>query len=83
MDFIKHLHTSPKSLRLIELVVDIARFLGASVVVEGVENSDQYNTLKKAGVNIIQGYYFSVPVDSEGFADFILERIAYDNRQKA
>jgi EAL domain-containing protein (putative c-di-GMP-specific phosphodiesterase class I)/CheY-like chemotaxis protein len=83
MDFIKHLHTSPKSLRLIELVVDIARFLGASVVVEGVENSDQYNTLKKAGVNIIQGYYFSVPVDSEGFADFILERIAYDNHQKA
>ena len=83
IDFIKHLHTSPKSLRLIELVVDIARFLGASVVVEGVENSDQYNTLKNTGVNIIQGYYFSVPVDSEGFADFILERIAYDNRQKA
>ncbi|MBP5606031.1 MAG: EAL domain-containing protein, partial [Ruminiclostridium sp.] len=83
IDFIKHLHTSPKSLRLIELVVDIARFLGASVVVEGVENSEQYNTLKNAGVNIIQGYYFSVPVDSEQFADFILERIAYDNRQKA
>lgn len=83
MDFIKHLHTSPMSLRLIELVVDIARFLGASVVVEGVESSEQYDTLKRAGVNIIQGYYFSVPVDSNKFADFILERIAYDNRQKA
>ena len=83
MAFIKNLHTSPKSLRLIELVVDIARFLGASVVVEGVENSDQYNTLKKAGVDIIQGYYFSVPVDSDGFEDFIAERMAYDNRQKA
>ena len=83
MAFIKNRHTSPKSLRLIELVVDIARFLGASVVVEGVENSDQYNTLKNAGVDIIQGYYFSVPVDSDGFEDFIAERIAYDNRQKA
>ena len=83
MAFIKNLHASPKSLRLIELVVDIARFLNASVVVEGVENSDQFNTLKNAGVDIVQGYYFSVPVDSEGFEDFIAERIAYDNRQKA
>ena len=83
MDFIKSLEANPKSIRLIELVIDIARFLNASVVVEGVESKEQYEILKKAGVNIIQGYYFSPPVDSKGFENFIKERIEYDNSRKA
>ncbi|MBO4414349.1 MAG: EAL domain-containing protein [Lachnospiraceae bacterium] len=83
MEFIKSLETNPKSIRLIELVVDIAAFLNAAVVVEGVESKEQYEILKRAGVDIIQGYYFSAPVDSTGFEKFINERIEYDNSRKA
>ena len=82
MKFIRNIQTSVKSLRLIELVTDIARFLNASVVVEGVENKEQYEILKKAGINIIQGYYFSVPLNSEDFEQFMKERIRYDKYQK-
>ena len=56
-----------KSLMLVELVLDIARFLGVPVVAEGVEEERQYLLLKEMGCQIIQGYYFSPPLPAEKF----------------
>ena len=65
-----------KSLKLVELVVDIAKFLGVPVVAEGVEDEVQLNTLKEMGCDLIQGYYFSKPVPPEEFDHFIAEAAA-------
>lgn len=67
MSFIRNMQADEKSLMLVELVLDIARFLGVPVVAEGVEEERQYQLLKEMGCQIIQGYYFSPPLPAEKF----------------
>ena len=71
MIFIRNMNRDEKSLKLVELVIDIADFLNVPVVAEGVEDKGQVEQLKKMGCDIIQGYYFSKPVPPEEFAAFI------------
>jgi EAL domain-containing protein (putative c-di-GMP-specific phosphodiesterase class I) len=71
MIFIRNMNKDEKSLKLVELVIDIAKFLQVPVVAEGVEDKEQVEQLKKMGCDIIQGYYFSKPVPPEEFAAFI------------
>lgn len=71
MIFIRNMNRDEKSLKLVELVIDIAKFLQVPVVAEGVEDKEQVDRLKEMGCNIIQGYYFSKPVPPEEFAAFI------------
>lgn len=68
MRFIKNICTKEKDCRMVELVLEIANFLGVPVVAEGVETEEQYLLLKKLGTDIIQGYYFSKPVPPEEFS---------------
>ena len=53
---------------MVELMLDLAKFLAVPVVAEGVETEEQYRLLKNAGCELIQGYYFSRPVPPEEFA---------------
>ena len=73
MSFIRNMQVDEKSLMLVELVLDIARFLGVPVVAEGVEEERQYLLLKEMGCQIIQGYYFSPPLPAEKF-DRLIQR---------
>lgn len=68
MQFVRNMHTDEKSLRLINLIMEIAKFMEFTVVAEGVENEEQYKLLKDAGCDVIQGFYFSKPVPPEEFA---------------
>ncbi|MBE5957943.1 MAG: EAL domain-containing protein [Lachnospiraceae bacterium] len=71
MIFIRNMMNDAKSLKMLELVLDIAKFLHVPVVAEGVETKEQFTILKDRGCDIIQGYYFSKPVPPEEFAPFI------------
>ena len=57
-----------KDIRMIELILDIAKSLKLMVVAEGVENGDQLEFLKGHGCEMVQGYYFSKPVPAADFA---------------
>ena len=76
MKFIRNMHRDEKSRKLVELVVEIAEFLGVPIVAEGVEDAWQVETLKKMGCSIIQGYYFSKPVPPEEFEKFIQKELS-------
>ncbi len=71
MIFIRNMNKDEKSLKLVELVIDIAKFLKVPVVAEGVEDKEQVAQLKEMGCDVIQGYYFSKPVPPDEFAAFI------------
>jgi EAL domain-containing protein (putative c-di-GMP-specific phosphodiesterase class I) len=45
----------------------MAKNLGLKTVAEGVESKEHFDELKKLGVDIFQGYYFSKPVPFEEF----------------
>ena len=71
MGFIKGIAENNKELSMVEFIVNVARFLEVPLIAEGVENSEQYLLLKKAGCDVIQGYYFSKPVSTSEFGHLI------------
>ena len=76
MSFIMNMEKDEKSLKLVEIILDIAKFLGVPVVAEGVETKAQLDMLKCMGCQVIQGYYFSKPVPAEEFEKFIIKEIS-------
>lgn len=75
MKFIQNVDEDTRNFRLIELILDIAGYLGVPVVAEGVENARQMNLLKDAGCDFVQGYYFSRPLPAEEFEKLIMKEI--------
>lgn len=60
-----------KNKLILKYMIDIARGLGIEVIAEGVEEQSQVEILKSIGCNIVQGYYFSKPLNSEDLKQFI------------
>ena len=69
--FIRNIQPGNKEMKLVELVLDIAKNLEVPVVAEGVETEEEYKMLKDAGCDIIQGYYFSKPIPPSEFSKFV------------
>ena len=60
--------------KIVEVIIDIAKYLGAPVIAEGVETKAQVDLLKSLGCDIIQGYYFSKPISAAEFEKYIIAR---------
>ena len=69
--FIRNIKPGNKEMKLVELVLDIAKNLEVPVVAEGVETEEEYKMLKDTGCDIIQGYYFSKPIPPSDFSKFV------------
>ena len=82
MKFIRNLEKDAKNFRMIELVLDIAKFLGVPVVAEGVETEEQIKLLKDANCELVQGYYFSRPLPPEEFEELIKKELAVKREDK-
>jgi EAL domain-containing protein (putative c-di-GMP-specific phosphodiesterase class I) len=76
IEFIRNIEHDEKDLRLVELIVDIARYLGVPVVAEGVETESQLRLLKNAGCDLVQGYLFSRPLPADEFERSVLAKAA-------
>ena len=70
MSFIRNMEKNERNLKLVKLIIDIAKFLNVPSIAEGVETESQLETLKKMGCEIIQGFYFSKPVPPQDFVSF-------------
>ena len=73
MAFIRNIERNERDFRLVELIIDIARYLKVPVVAEGVETENQLRLLKNAGCDLVQGYYFSPPLNAADFEQKILK----------
>ncbi len=83
MKFLRSAFSAKKDTRMLEVIIDMAKYLGVPVIAEGVETSEQLNALKSIGCDIVQGYYFSRPVPAKDFEQFILKRIEQAGDNKA
>ena len=75
MSFTRKIHENKTTLRVVELIVEMAKSLGFVVVAEGVENETQYQLLKQVGCDCVQGYYFSRPLPAADFEAFVETRL--------
>ena len=81
MRFIQNVDRDSREFRMVELVLDIARFLEVPVVAEGVETEEQMNMLREAGCDLVQGFYFSRPLPAEKFEELIRREMITDREE--
>ena len=74
MKFVQNLLKSGTGYRMVELVVNMAQCLGVPAIVEGVEDEQQYQLMKQVGCDVVQGYYFSRPLDAAAFEEKLLNK---------
>ena len=65
--FVRKLDDSKNDRVIVSAINAMAHSLGLGTVAEGVEEFSQFEYLKNEGCDIIQGYYFSKPVDAATF----------------
>ena len=63
--FVWNMNRSANDLAMVTAIIAMATSLNMKVVAEGVETREQLEALKKCGCSIIQGYYFSRPINSK------------------
>jgi diguanylate cyclase (GGDEF)-like protein/PAS domain S-box-containing protein len=59
---------------IIRTILTLGRNLGLKVIAEGVETAEQVEKLRDLGCEFAQGYYFSVPVNSQEATDLLAAR---------
>ncbi|MGE5478393.1 MAG: putative bifunctional diguanylate cyclase/phosphodiesterase [Bacteroidales bacterium] len=69
--FVKELPGNAKDGAIVASVVALATNLGFSVIAEGVETQAQADYLLDKGVDAMQGYLFSPPVNAERFTQLL------------
>lgn len=47
---------------IMRFIMELAQYMGLSVIAEGVETKEQLERLKEAGCDYVQGYYFARPM---------------------
>jgi diguanylate cyclase (GGDEF)-like protein/PAS domain S-box-containing protein len=78
--FVRKLNESKNDRIIVSAINAMAHSLGLGTIVEGVEEASEYQYLKNEGCDIIQGYYFSKPVDATLFTTFLQEGISHNSQ---
>lgn len=74
--FVSSVLTDSRTAALTCAIIDLARRLGLDVVAEGVETDAERAYVDSNGCHLIQGYFFSRPVEPDGFEQFWRSRLA-------
>ena len=56
---------------VIENIIKMAHSMGLFTIAEGVENEEQFKILQSFGCDMIQGFYFSRPLDEEDYEKYL------------
>lgn len=72
-DFLLEMDIENDEYSLIDSIVDMAHHMNYQIVVEGVERHEQLEYLKQLGVEFIQGYLFSKPLEKEEISQFLIK----------
>ena len=69
--FIDHVIDDEEDASFARMVVGIANSMKLELIAEGVETEPQLDFLKREGCRLIQGYYFSKPLDPEHALEYL------------
>ncbi len=72
--FVRNCSSDPADLRIVKTLVDLAHGFGLKALAEGVEDAQTLATLKEAGCDEVQGYYYAKAMPSKEFLQWCLAR---------
>lgn len=73
MSFVRRLTSDNNVCLVVESIITMCHKLGVQVVAEGVETIEELTILRNVGCDLIQGYYFSQPLDKKSFIKYLEE----------
>jgi EAL domain-containing protein (putative c-di-GMP-specific phosphodiesterase class I) len=73
ISLVSHIDTDVTQQEIVRSLIQLARQLNLTVIVEGVETKEQVDALVGLGVDYFQGYYFSKPLEPTDFTAFVRE----------
>ena len=59
--------------RIVHAAIQMAEFLGLKTIAEGVETEHEANRLRELGCDMIQGYFFSKPLEQSDFEAYLTQ----------
>lgn len=71
--FISDVSNNSIDKKILKFLVDLTKSLNKELVAEGVENEQQYNTVKESGCDTIQGYLLSKPMPIQEVIDLLIQ----------
>lgn len=71
--FILDMENYTNNKAIVKTIIELGHNLNCLVVAEGVENKLELDSLKQLNVDVIQGYYFSKPLDPVSFIEWLSE----------
>ncbi|MBT2771211.1 EAL domain-containing protein [Halomonas sp. ISL-60] len=69
--FVRDVISDRRDAAIIDGVVAMANKMGLEVLVEGVEEAEQFNYLQQRGCDYFQGYYFARPMPLDALREFL------------
>jgi diguanylate cyclase (GGDEF)-like protein len=56
---------------IVKAIIALADGLGMKIIAEGVENAEQLEFLRQHNCNVIQGFYYSEPLNKSNFTEYL------------
>lgn len=69
--FIQSEMSKPISRSILRFIINLAHWMGLSVVAEGVETAEQVQRLRAIACDYVQGFFFSRPIPKENFEELL------------
>ena len=71
--FIDDIEVDQKSRDIVKAIINLSHALGIWTIAEGVETREQVEILKALGLDSVQGYYYSRPLNNYEFQKFLAD----------
>jgi diguanylate cyclase (GGDEF)-like protein len=72
--FVTGLGSNPKARGLFQAIVSLARTLGLQTIAEGCETGEQFQIMREAGCDAVQGWFTGRPMPGANVLDFLESR---------
>ena len=73
--FIDEINQNDSGNAIVKSIIDLAHSLNISVVAEGVETQEQFTYLQNGHCDIVQGYYFSKPLNVDNANAYLRNKL--------
>lgn len=79
--FVDGIDSEERDANITATIISLGKSLGLGVLAEGVERPEQFDVLKQAGCDEIQGYWFSRPLPAEDYESLCLQSLQTHKQQ--